>query len=241
MTRVLTLAVALLAAAILSGGAPAGQQAFPDVIQLPRGFQPEGIEVGKGTTFYVGSVANGAVYRGDLRTGRGSILVPGRPARPRPASSSTTGIGSGSPAPERARRTSTTPEPGRRSGRTRSRRRRHVHQRRRRDAHAAYFTDSRKAVLYQRPDRAGRRARRPHDDPARRRLRSSASGFNLNGIDATPQRQDAIAVQSNTGKLFRIDPATGVATADLARRRERSERRRDPAARARRSTSSRTS
>jgi hypothetical protein len=28
--------------------------AFPQVIQLPEGFQPEGIEVGRGTTFYVG-------------------------------------------------------------------------------------------------------------------------------------------------------------------------------------------
>jgi sugar lactone lactonase YvrE len=36
-------------------------------------------------------------------------------------------------------------------------------------------------------------------------------GFNLNGIDATPNGKTLIAVQTNTGKLFRIDPATGVA------------------------------
>src|SRR3954463_6619790 len=52
--------------------------AFPQVIQLPRGFQPEGIEIGRGNTFYVGSVANGAVLRGDLRTGRTTPLVDGQ-------------------------------------------------------------------------------------------------------------------------------------------------------------------
>jgi hypothetical protein len=36
-----------------------------------------------------------------------------------------------------------------------------------------------------------------------------ANGFNLNGIDATPNGKTLIAVQSNTGKLFRIDPGTG--------------------------------
>jgi hypothetical protein len=38
-----------------------------------------------------------------------------------------------------------------------------------------------------------------------------APGFNLNGVDSTPNGKTLIAVQSNTGKLFRIDPATGVA------------------------------
>jgi hypothetical protein len=34
-------------------------------------------------------------------------------------------------------------------------------------------------------------------------------GFNLNGIDATANGKTLVAVQSNTGKLFTIDPATG--------------------------------
>src|SRR3954468_22892361 len=51
--------------------------AFPDVINLPDGFQPEGIAI-VGTTFYVGSLVDGAVYRGSLITGKGSVLVPGR-------------------------------------------------------------------------------------------------------------------------------------------------------------------
>jgi hypothetical protein len=38
------------------------------------------------------------------------------------------------------------------------------------------------------------------------------AGFNLNGIEATPDGRALISVQSNTGDLFRIDPATGATT-----------------------------
>src|SRR6185369_13360498 len=55
--------------------AAAPAQAFPDDISLPNGFQPEGIASGNGTTFYVGSIPTGAVYRGDFRTGTGEVLV----------------------------------------------------------------------------------------------------------------------------------------------------------------------
>jgi hypothetical protein len=34
-------------------------------------------------------------------------------------------------------------------------------------------------------------------------------GFNLNGIDATPNGQTLVVVQSARGKLFTVDPATG--------------------------------
>ena len=44
---------------------------FPARIDLPNGFQPEGIESGKGTTVYVGSLRDGAIWRGDVRTGEG--------------------------------------------------------------------------------------------------------------------------------------------------------------------------
>ncbi|HET9908991.1 MAG TPA: hypothetical protein VFQ23_20240, partial [Anaerolineales bacterium] len=61
------------------GSAAAAQ--FPDVIPLPNGFRPEGIAVGSGSTFYVGSIPTGAVYRGDLRTGEGDVLVPAQSGR----------------------------------------------------------------------------------------------------------------------------------------------------------------
>jgi hypothetical protein len=52
--------------------------AFPEIINLPNGFQPEGIAAGPGPVFYVGSLPTGAIYRGNLITGRGEVLVPGR-------------------------------------------------------------------------------------------------------------------------------------------------------------------
>jgi sugar lactone lactonase YvrE len=46
------------------------------VIPLPDGFFPEGIAVGDGTDVYTGSLAGGAIWKGDLRDGSGEILVP---------------------------------------------------------------------------------------------------------------------------------------------------------------------
>jgi sugar lactone lactonase YvrE len=212
MTRVLTIVAALLMAAIAAGGAPAAQQkqAFPEVIQLPRGFQPEGIEVGKGTTFYVGSVANGAIYQGNLRTGAGAIIVPGETGK------AATGIeldnrsrlwvaGAGTgkayvyDAKTRALIRTYTFAPSDTFINdvvvTRT---------------AAIFTDSRKAVLYHVPIGTGGELGAAHTVPVTGDF-ALASGFNLNGIDATRNGKTLIAVQSNTGKLFRIDPASGVA------------------------------
>ncbi|MEH1165655.1 superoxide dismutase [Micromonospora sp. CPCC 205539] len=77
------LVVPLVAAASLVGspavahpGAP-----FPARIALPNGFTPEGLTIGRGTTVFVGSILDGAVWRGDLRTGRGSVLIPGTPGK----------------------------------------------------------------------------------------------------------------------------------------------------------------
>ena len=59
-------------------------QAFPEIIPLPDEWGPEGIEVGRGTDFYAGarhlSAFAGAIYKGDLRTGAGDILVPAQQA-----------------------------------------------------------------------------------------------------------------------------------------------------------------
>ena len=74
----LFVALAVLASALAAPVALA-QAPFPDTIALPNGWQPEGIAVGDGSTFYAGSIPTGAVFRGDLRTGAGSVLVPGMP------------------------------------------------------------------------------------------------------------------------------------------------------------------
>jgi sugar lactone lactonase YvrE len=196
---------------VLALGAVAVAAAFPQVIQLPRGFQPEGIEVGKGTTFYVGSVANGAIFRGNLRTGEGSIFVPGQAGR------AATGI-------ELDRNRlfvagASTGDAYVYNARTGALIRRYdfaagdtfvndvvVTKK------AAYFTDSRKAVLDVVPLGKG-------DDLGNFRTLSLSgdftlgAGFNLNGIDATRNGRTLIAVQTNTGKLFRIDAASGVTRA----------------------------
>src|SRR5688572_3609074 len=70
---VTTVALAtVLAASTMSGAAAA---TFPDTIPLPDGWLPEGIETGTGTTIYSGSRADGSIWKGDLRTGEGDILV----------------------------------------------------------------------------------------------------------------------------------------------------------------------
>src|SRR5688500_15028570 len=69
------LATLLASASLLAG------PAFPETFPVPPGSQPEGIAAGKGTTLYVGSRANGSVYRADARTGQGAVLVPGQDGR----------------------------------------------------------------------------------------------------------------------------------------------------------------
>jgi outer membrane protein assembly factor BamB len=72
-----TLIAALVALCSLTAPAAFAQTPFPKKIPLPDAFAPEGIEIGAGTTFYVGSTQTGAIYSGDVRTGVGRILIPG--------------------------------------------------------------------------------------------------------------------------------------------------------------------
>src|SRR5438034_1285476 len=63
--------------AVLGGAAPAGAGTqFPARIPLPNGFRPEGIVIGRGNTFYVGSLANGALYRGGMLNFNGIEATP---------------------------------------------------------------------------------------------------------------------------------------------------------------------
>ena len=73
MTKLLTVFAALVAVFAASTSA-APDQSFPKRIDLPDGFRPEGIAIA-GQRFFTGSLGNGAVYSGNLRTGRGAILV----------------------------------------------------------------------------------------------------------------------------------------------------------------------
>jgi len=74
---VATLVLSLLA--VPEEVAESSAPVFPDLIPLPADFGPEGIAVGNGHTFYVGSLATatlGQILVGDLRTGELSQLVP---------------------------------------------------------------------------------------------------------------------------------------------------------------------
>src|SRR5688500_4551199 len=72
MSVLLSLVITLVASPAVAMDRP-----FPDVIELPNGFRPEGIAI-VGTTFYTGSLGTvQGVYRGDVRTGEGSQFIPG--------------------------------------------------------------------------------------------------------------------------------------------------------------------
>ena len=65
----------VVAASPAEGDPASGAGPFPDSVPLPVDFAPEGIAVGTGSTFYVGSLTTGDIYRGDLRSGAGSVFI----------------------------------------------------------------------------------------------------------------------------------------------------------------------
>ena len=73
------LSIGLVLGIAVAGFAPvaAAHSPLPDRIDLPAGFQPEGIESGPGGRLYAGSLANGAIWTVNARTGVERILVPG--------------------------------------------------------------------------------------------------------------------------------------------------------------------
>jgi sugar lactone lactonase YvrE len=201
------LVITLAATASLAAGGVAGAQAGPDRIALPNGWQPEGIAAGPGKSLYVGSIPTGAVLRVNARTGRREEVVAGAEGRAaiglkldRRRRIFVAGGPTGKVFVYNARNGSLLKEfaPGRAGNTfindvTVTRR-------------AAYFTDSRRAVLYV----VDRRLRRVSeldvsDIPA-------ADEFNLNGIAAAPNGRTLVAVHSSRGELWRIDARTGNAT-----------------------------
>ncbi len=75
----ISIAAALLLTAGAAGFAQSNRSVFPELIQLPGDFGPEGIATGNGSTFYVGSLnaaTAGQILVGDLRTGNFTQLVP---------------------------------------------------------------------------------------------------------------------------------------------------------------------
>jgi sugar lactone lactonase YvrE len=204
MGRKTVAAVAALATLALAAAA-AGQSSTR--IDLPRGWQPEGVAAGPGGQLFVGSIPTGAVLRVDPRTGRTRVVVAGRRNRAAIGLKVADGrlfvAGGGT---------------GRawvydaRTGRERAA---YPLVRRSSDtfindvavtARSAFFTDSRRMVIYVVPRRL----------TTARVVRLTGirlePGNNLNGIVAVRGGRTLIAVQTNTGKLWRINPSSGRAT-----------------------------
>jgi hypothetical protein len=181
----------------------AASASFPDRIALPNGFRPEGIAIGPGHTFYVGSIPTGAVVRGDLRTGSRAPLVPAQGGRAAIGVDVDNGrrlfVAGGPTGDGYVYDAQTggniadydfTDEPSFVNDVviTRS---------------AAWFTDSLRPFLY-------RVAIAPNGTlgPATAVPLTGdidyLPGFNVNGIDATANGGTLIIVQSNTGKLFTV-------------------------------------
>jgi sugar lactone lactonase YvrE len=205
MKRVVLLALGVVfALPLVALAQPSG---FPDRIDLPDGWQPEGIAIGPGDTFYAGSRATGAVWRGNLRTGDGSVLVEsvsGRQATglqvDRRGRLFVSGAATGqayvydantgeeiavfdlAAAPTFVNDVVVTRD-------------------------AAWFTDSRKPVLYRIPiGRGGTLGAAETVQLSGDYVHlPSPPAFNLNGIDATPNGKTLIVVQTATGKLFTVD------------------------------------
>jgi sugar lactone lactonase YvrE len=204
-----TLALTSGTVVTVSTAAPAGAALLPKVISLPDGFRPEGIATGRGTSFYVGSQVDGAIYRGDLLTGRGAVFVPGT------AGDTVRGLKvSGDRLFAAGGPSGTVKVYDVRTGRlllrtqvgqpgasfvndvvvTRD---------------AAYYTDSTAQVMYVLPLRHGGRLGTVRTVPLTGDL-VYAAGFNANGIVAGPDGRTLLIVQSNTGLLFRVSARTGV-------------------------------
>jgi sugar lactone lactonase YvrE len=199
---------ALVALVSLTVVAVAAAQTLPRRLDLPNGWQPEGIAAGAGNQLFVGSLASGAVIRVDARTGRSRVVVAGRRGR------AATGL-------KRAGNRLFVSGAG--SGRAWVYDARNGRQLKAYKlapagqdtfvndvvvtAQGAYFTDSRRNALYL----------VPRDLSRAREIALTGiplqAGNNLNGIVATRGGRTLIAVQTNTGRLWRIDASTGRATA----------------------------
>lgn len=205
LVLVLTAAIAPVAA---HGGKGAGSH-LPARIDLPDGFQPEGIE-SWGTHLYAGSLANGAIWKADARTGKGRVLVPGVSGqvavglhldhwgRLWVAGGPNQTIRVYSVRTGHLLRTYTFPTTGFLNDLDIAR-------------NAVYATDSVNQQLAVVP--LGHWGKLPPSSAATTLPLSGdiqyTTGFNANGIAA--RHGSLILVQSNTGLLFRVNPQTGEA------------------------------
>ena len=215
LTHPRRLLVLLVLGVVAALPATASAATFPDTVRLPDGWQPEGIAAGRGASLYVGSIPTGAVWKADARTGRGDVLVPGQTGRsaigikvdPRSrlfVSGGATGrafVYDARTGADLASYQLATPGAATFVNDVVV------------TSTAAWFTDSSAAQLYALP--LGRHGGLPGQAEVRTLpltgdLVLGTTGPNLNGIVAARDGRVLLSVQTNTGKLFRINPRTGV-------------------------------
>ncbi|MFJ6660806.1 SMP-30/gluconolactonase/LRE family protein [Streptomyces sp. NPDC091377] len=188
-----------------------GGPAWPTEFPLPNGFLPEGITIGSRPYAYMGSRANGAIYRTDLRTGEGGILHAGAQGTAAiglklssdgllyvaGGASGTARVVDARTGEARTTHTLTTATPTFINDVILT-------------PDRAWFTDSRNPVLHGVP-RAGR--------PGTTRTLPLTGDWtqlpdvnNANGVVTTPDGKGLIVVQSTPGALYHVSLRTGSAT-----------------------------
>lgn len=203
-----TATAAALAAAPI--GAVAAAEPFPDEIALPNGWLPEGIATGTGTTIYSGSRAAGAVWKGDLRTGEGDVLVEptaGRVAVGIKVEGGLLFVSGGGTGQAYIYDAETGAEVATLQLTEEAAFINDVVVTR----DAAYFTNSQRPEIYRVPLENGSPGE-PETIPLGGDW-DQVAGFNANGIDATPDGKTLFVINSTTGTLYGVDPDTGVADA----------------------------
>jgi sugar lactone lactonase YvrE len=189
----------------------ASARSYPETVPLPNGWGPEGIATGFGNQFFAGSRLNGGIFKGNLKTGTGSVLVPGRTGGAatglkvdRRNRLFVSGAGTGTARVYRAgsgkllREYTLTTDPSFINDVTLTRR-------------AAYFSDSANQRLYVlKLRRHGKLPAKSRTLPLTGDLEydTNPNTFELNGIAAAGGKR-LIAVQSRNGKVFLINGRTG--------------------------------
>lgn len=203
----------VIAGAGTAQASPPPGSPFPDVIALPDGFQPEGITIGPGGTGYVGSLADGDIFVFDVRTGeqldrlegpgtssvglkvdqRGRLFIAGGSAGDARVVDAETG------AVLESYQFTTDPAAFINDVVL-------THD-------GAWFTNSSAAELYFVPVGPSGELSDSFEVQQLTGDWVQTPGFNANGIAETPDHQALLVIQSSTSTLFRVDPATGEATA----------------------------
>jgi hypothetical protein len=211
MRLIRSMVVGFMLVAATAVPALAQQDTFPEVIELPDGFFPEGIAVGYGNTAYTGSLVDGAIWRADLRRGTGELLVPGVDGTvavgmdfDRRSGHLFVSGGDGQQARIYDTATGELRHTIDLAGAgfvndvivTRT---------------AAYFTDSFVPVLYQVPlGPGGEVTGAATVIPLGGDFRFEPGQFNANGIEATPSGGTLYVVNSFFGEIHTVDPSTGM-------------------------------